>query len=202
MYLLKRKNMETKEKVLKPEESLQIIEKMIQRTKNNLHNTSFYFLLWGWVIVIANVGQIIIERFTDYTKPYIVWLIIIPAIIANTIYGIHHGKKAHVSTHLDRVNFMTWMAFLISYFLVLIFMKKLNYNIIPIIFLLAGNATFLTGIIIKFRPLIFGGIVFWLGVIFYFIVPNDFTEFISPIIIIFGYLIPGYLLKSQNRKNA
>lgn len=194
--------METNEKVLKPEESLQIIEKMIQRTKVNLHDSSFYFLLWGWVVLIGIVGHIILERFTDCTKSYLIWLIIFPAVIANIVYGIRHGKKTCVSSHLDSMNLMIWIAFLVSYSIVLIFMKKFDYNIVPIIFLLAGNATFLTGILIKFKPLILGGIVFWLGVICLFLIPEDYVIFISPIVIIFGYLVPGYMLKSYFKRNA
>ncbi|MCK5170156.1 MAG: hypothetical protein KAQ75_09765 [Bacteroidales bacterium] len=194
--------METNEKVLKPEESLQIIEKMIQRTKGNLHDSSFYFLLWGWIILIANAGQIILEKFTDCTKPYLIWLIIIPGVIASMIYGFRHGKKNRVSTHLDSLNHMIWIAFFVSYVIVIVFIKEFNYNVAPVIFLLAGNATFLTGIVIKFKPLILGGIVFWLGVICLFLIPEDYVIFISPIVIIFGYLVPGYMLKSYFKRNA
>lgn len=193
--------MDTNEKELHPEKSIQIIESMIQRTKSNLHDSSFYFLLWGWIILLANVGQIILS-YIEYDKPYFIWLLIIPGIIASAIYGSRHGKKAKASTHLDRINFMIWMAFLVCYFTVIIFMKNLDYQIAPLIFLLAGNATFLTGIVIKFKPLIWGGMVFLVGVFSYFLLPGEYFQFISPIVIILGYLIPGYLLKAQNKKNA
>lgn len=193
--------METNEKVLKPEESLQIIEKMIQRTKGNLHDSSFYFLLWGWIILIINIGQIILN-YMKYNKPYFIWLVIIPGIIASAVYGARTGKKAKANTHLDKINFMIWMAFLACYFTVIIFMKNLNYQIVPLIFILAGNATFLTGIVIKFKPLIWGGVVFLAGVFAYFLLPGAYFQYISPIVIILGYLIPGYMLKHQNKRDA
>jgi len=193
--------METNEKTLKPEDSLQIIEKMIQKTKGNFHDSSFYFLLWGWIILLANIGQIILNYF-QYDKPYLIWLVIIPGIIASAIYGARHGKKTKASTHLDKINFMIWMAFLACYFTITIFMKKLDYQIVPLIFLFAGNATFLTGIVIKFKPLIWGGLVFLVGTITYFLIPGEYFQFIPPVIMILGYLIPGYLLKAQNKKNA
>ncbi len=193
--------MKTQENSLKPEDSLQIIENMINRTKGNLHDSSFYFLLWGWIILLINIGQIIL-KYVNFEKPYFIWLFIIPGIIASGVYGARHGKKAKASTHLDKINFMIWMAFLVCYFTLLIFMKDLDYKIVPLIFLIAGNATFLTGIVIKFKPLIFGGVVFLAGVFAYFLLPGNYFEYISPIVIILGYLIPGYLLKSQNKKNA
>lgn len=194
--------MEPNEKVLKPEESLQIIEKMIQRTKGNLHDNSFYFLLWGWIVLIGIVGNTVLANFTDFPKPYLVWLIIILGLIINIVYAMRQGKKNNPSTHLGKVNFMVWIAFLVSYTITLVFMAKLNYNIVPIIFLLTGNATFLTGIVIKFKPLIWGGIVFWLGAICLFTLPGNLAIFVAPLAIILGYLVPGYLLKFQNKKDA
>ncbi len=194
--------METNEKVLKPEESLQIIEKMINRTKGNLHDNSFYFLLWGWIVLIGILGHTILANFTDFAKPYLSWLIIIPGMIINIIYAMRQGKKQSITTHVDKVNFMIWIAFLVSYTITLVFMSKLNYNIVPIIFLLTGNATFLTGIVIKFKPLIWGGIVFWIGAIGLFTLPGNLNIFVPPVAIILGYLIPGYLLKYQNKRNA
>lgn len=186
---------------LKPEESLQIIEQMILRTKGNLHDSSFYFLLWGWIILLINIGQIILN-YIQYDQSYFIWLLIVPGIIASWVYGARHGKKMKATSHLDKINFMIWMAFLVCYFTVLIFMKKFNYNVAPLIFLLAANATFLTGIVIKFKPLIWGGFVFLAGVFANYLLEGQYFEIISPVVIIFGYLIPGYLLKSQNKKNA
>lgn len=194
--------METNEKILNPEESLQIIEKMIQRTKGNLHDNSFYFLLWGWIVLIADVGQIILSKLPNFEKPYLMWLLVIPGIIASFVYGMQHGKKRKVFIHLDRVNFFIWMSFLICYTIVIIFMKKINYQVAPIIFILAGNATFLTGIVIKFKPLVLGGIVLAIGAILQFSLPFEYAEYISPVAIILGYLVPGYLLKLQNKNNA
>ena len=193
--------MEANEKELNPERSIQIIESMIQRTKTNLHDSSFYFLLWGWIILIVDIGQILL-KYTNYKETYWLWLLVIPGIIASFVYGMRQGKKQKVSTHLDRVNFTIWMAFLVCYFTVIIFMKELNYNITPIIFLLAGNATFLTGIVIKFRSLIWGGIIFWVGVLLLFLLPGEYSQYIVPVVIILGYLIPGYILRKQNRKDA
>ncbi|MFP4023195.1 MAG: hypothetical protein ACLFVR_01615 [Thiohalospira sp.] len=194
--------MKPNEKVLKPEESLQIIEKMINRTKGNLHDNSFYFLLWGWIVLIGILGHTILANFTDFSKPYLSWLIIIPGMIINIIYAMHQNKKKSISTHVDKVNFMTWIAFLVSYTITIIFMSKLNYNIVPIIFLLVGNATFLTGVIIKFKPLIWGGIIFWIGAIGLFTLPGNLNIFVPPLAIILGYLVPGYMLKSQNKEDA
>ncbi len=76
-------------------------------------------------------------------------------------------------------------------------MSKINYAVTPLVFLLAGNATFLSGTILKFRPLIWGGIIMWIGAILIFFLSYEHQLIISPAIIVFGYLIPGYLLRMK-----
>ena len=67
--------MEKDEKVLKPEESLKIINDMISSAKSNFRDESFYFLFWGWLVVIANLGEFVITQYTNYPKPYQVWFL-------------------------------------------------------------------------------------------------------------------------------
>ncbi|CAN0604135.1 unnamed protein product, partial [Ectocarpus sp. 12 AP-2014] len=61
------------EKTMTHQESLELITKMIQITKVNIKGGSFYFLLWGWVVVLANLGQYLIGELTSYPHPYIIW---------------------------------------------------------------------------------------------------------------------------------
>ncbi len=91
----------------------------------------------------------------------------------------------------------TWMAFMITALVLFILLYgKLN-NFGPFILMLIGLPTFLSGIIIKFRPLVIGGIVFWV----LSIAANYSGDNLSPLImaaaVIAGYLIPGYLLKKR-----
>ena len=41
---------------LNPKESLHIISKAINQTKDNLKEQNFYFILWGWLISIASLS--------------------------------------------------------------------------------------------------------------------------------------------------
>lgn len=186
---------------LKPQESLKIIEEMIQRTKAKIHDSSFYFLFWGWVILSLSVAQSLIDHLTDYPHPYIVWSLVIVGVIVNIIYGSRHKAREKYLTHIDKVNIFIWISFMISYAIVIVFMNKVNYQLPPLIFLLAGNATFLTGLMIKFRPIIIGGIIFWISTIALFILPESYAEIISPVTLILGYLVPGYMLKYQKKKS-
>lgn len=184
------------ERNLNPQESLRIIEEMIHSAKANFKENSFYFIFWGWVIIIAEVAQLLVSRFTDYAHPYYVWFIIFPAMLISGWYGYSKGRKMSVFSHIMRINVMTWFSFLISYLILVIFSGS-HHNIVPVIFILAGNATFLTGIIIKFKPLVFGGIVLWTGAICMFYLSGIALDLVSILSLVFGYLIPGYMLKYQ-----
>ncbi|MFC2151616.1 hypothetical protein ACFLSE_03740 [Bacteroidota bacterium] len=194
--------MNNEEKVLKPEESLKIINDMISSAKSNFSDDSFYFLFWGWLAAIANIGEFVITHFTNYPKPHLIWLLVFPGIIFTSIYGYVKSKKEKITSHLDKIHTYVWISFIISYFIILFFGSKLNYNIPQLVFVLIASATFLSGLIIKFKPLIFGGILFWFGAILLFIFPDFYIPLISAGFIILGFLVPGYMLKSYIKKNA
>lgn len=62
--------------------------------------------------------------------------------------------------------------------------------------LLGGFATTTTGLFIKFKPIIIGGMAFFVFSIASTFVSNEYIALIVGVAIICGYLIPGYLLKA------
>ena len=71
-------------------------------------------------------------------------------------------------------------------------------GIVPqsLLLLLAGIGTTITGLLIKFKPLVIGGIAFFIFCIATTFVADDYIALLTGVSIICGYLIPGYLLKS------
>ena len=62
--------------------------------------------------------------------------------------------------------------------------------------LIGGIATTTTGLAIKFKPLIFGGMSFFIFSIASTFVTNEYLALVVCAAIICGYLIPGYFLKA------
>jgi hypothetical protein len=62
--------------------------------------------------------------------------------------------------------------------------------------LIAGIATTTTGLVIKFRPLIIGGMSFFVFSIAATFVTNEYLALLVGAALICGYLIPGYFLRS------
>ena len=189
-----------KESELTNSESLQIITDMIGQAKRNIaQGGSFYFLLWGWVVLIGNFGHYFIAKYDLYPAPYIIWLITIPAVIISIIYSVRQGQKAKVTSQFDKVYGNLWTAIFVVLVTVLVFMSKLSYNHNAVILLLAALGTFVSGRLISFKPLIFGGIALYIGSLVAFNVSVLDQYLVAGMAIILGYLIPGYLLKQAEK---
>lgn len=181
-------------------ESLKIINEMISQAKNNYEQSgSFYFLLWGWVVMIANLGHFILEKFTSFEYPFIFWTLTFPAAGLAAWYGIKQKNKAGSKTHFSSLYGEVWVAMGICMLLSLLFMSKINFNHSAIILMLAGAGTYLSGRMLKFRPLVFGSFALWIAAITCFSLPVTDQYLVGAIGILFGYLIPGYLLKSAEK---
>ncbi len=194
--------MKNNEKNFNPVESIKLIDDMINTAKGNIKDGSFYFLLWAWIVIAGSLGHYILLKFTNFEHPYIGWSVIFVGIILSMIHGFMQSKRDKVTSHFEKVYILIWFAFLISYFIIALFMSKINYQITPIVFIMSANATFLSGVIIKFKPLIFGGIFMWIASIVTFCLSPENQLLSIPVIVAFGYLIPGYILKYKERKDV
>jgi hypothetical protein len=189
--------MENEEKVMTGEESLRIITEMINKTKVNISQGSFHLLFWGWLIFACSLSEYMLMKFTTFEHSYYVWFLTIPGVFVSLIYGFVNGRKATVHTYAEMVYMWTWMGFLFAFVTLFIIHREQLDTVAPYILILAGFPTFVSGVILKFRPLIFGGICFWIiSVIVSFAGPS-IASLGMPLAVITGYLIPGYMLKNK-----
>lgn len=188
------------EKQLTEKESLALITEMISKAKSNYQRGgSFQFLLWGWVMMLANFGHYFLEAFTDYPHPYIVWAIGFPAGIVSAIHSSRMSKNALVVGHLDRTYGHIWIAVGVGIVITLLSMSRLGYNHNAIILLLAGMGTYITGQLLRFRPLMWGGVALAVASVIAFNVEVTDQYLVGGFGLFVGYLIPGYLLKSKEK---
>ncbi len=200
MFTSLTESMETENKNLTPQQSLDIISSMILQTQGNVSNSSFYFLLWGWTIAFCNLGMYVMLKFTD--SPYFaaVWLLCIPAWIITMIYGSKQDKSKQVVTHLDKINMWLWIGLGITIIPAWLLGDKINWMVNGVVLMPVGLATFLSGIIIRFKPLLFGGITFWIaGILCYLVSPID-QYLVGCVAMLFGYLLPGYILRNTKER--
>lgn len=183
---------------LSAQQSLDIITSMIRQAKGKVSGNSFHLLLWGWCIALANFGMYGLIKFSQYERPYLVWLITIPAWGISLWHGAKRDHTKFPATHLDKVNMWLWISMGIALLPICAFGYQVNWNISPFILLAVAVPTFVSGVLIRFKPLIIGGICFWLGGIVSFLVAQPEQYLVGGIAVVLGYLVPGYLLRTKN----
>jgi hypothetical protein len=129
----------------------------------------------------------------------LVWTLCIPASIVTVIYGSKQDKSRQVKTHLDTISMWLWIGMGFSILPSWIFGSAINWHVNAVVLMPVGLATFLSGIILRFKPLLFGGITFWVaGTLCYIVSPID-QYLVGGVAMILGYLVPGYMLKKINQ---
>lgn len=182
---------------MKNEESLQLIQRMINTAKENIEDDSFYFLLWGWFVFIACILHFVLLK-TIPDMQGIGWMILMPlGGIISMVYGIRQEKKQRVKSYIDDLMKYVLISFLVSLFTVLFFMKTLGLSTYPLVMLIYGIWLFISGGALKFRPLIIGGIINWLLGITAFFFAFEMQLLILALAVLLGYIIPGHLLKRK-----
>lgn len=187
--------MENEEKLMTGEESLKIITEMINKTKVNIRQGSFHLLFWGWLIFACSVSEYLLMKYAGFTHHYYIWFFVIPGAFVSMIYGFVNGRKAKVHTYADMLYAVTWIGFLFSGIVLFIVQSDRLDTVVPYILLLAGFPTFVSGFIIKFKPLIVGGFCFWIIALIVHFGGHELAPLGTPVAMLIGYLIPGYLLK-------
>ncbi|MGA1977994.1 MAG: hypothetical protein ABSG89_09095 [Bacteroidales bacterium] len=194
--------MENDERQLTGEESLRIITDMINKTKTNIRHGSFHLIFWGWLIIFCSLMQFILARFPHFHSPWTVWSLVIPGIFVSLIYGWVNGRKEHVHTYADTVYMMSWIGFVIVALILFLFLHG-NEDLVPqYILLAAGFPTFVSGFVLRFKPLIFGGIAFWILSLVAFFAGVSVAQLTVPVAMLTGYLVPGYMLRRKDSHDA
>lgn len=182
-----------------PQQSLQLIQSMIDKTKQDMSDKSIYFLVWGWITFIACTGQFILKHIYNYEKHYQVWWLIVLGIIFSAYYGSKEEKKLKVKTYTsDSIKYL-WIGMSICYFVLSMILTKIGWStaVFPFFIMLYGLGTFISGSILKFRPLVAGGIIAWALAIGAVYVEYDYQILCGAAAILISYIIPAYMLRSR-----
>ena len=183
-----------------PQESLRLIQTMIEKTRQDMGNDTGYFLLWGWITLVACVGQFVLKNVFHYEKHYLVWLLIIPGIIISTYMGIKEQRTKKANTYIGESMKYLWMGMGISFFVLSFILGRLgwNNNVFPFFMLLYGLGTFVSGQFLQFKPLIFGGVAAWALAIVSGYFNYDYQMLFAAAAILVSYIIPAYMLRNKN----
>lgn len=154
------------DKVLTEKESLDLISQMIRNTRSRLEdNSGIPFLIWGYTTVI--VAVIVWSLVTTSGNYLWHWLWFAIPVFGGTLWLLHNKKqlnnRSRVITFVDRAISHVWMVFGIASFMISIISFLTYIPILFIVLLTMGMATAITGLIIRFKPIIFSGFI---GILF------------------------------------
>jgi hypothetical protein len=184
-----------------PQESLSLIQSMISKTKKDLSDSSIYFLVWGWITLIACTGQFVLKHIFDYEKHYLVWWLVVVGIIFSAWYGTKQDKAKKVRTYVgDSIKYL-WIGMGIAYFVLSMILSRYGWDkiVFPFFIMLYGLGTFVSGNIIQFRPLVVGGILAFALAISSAFVEYDYQMLFAAAAILVSYIIPAYMLRHKNK---
>jgi len=180
------------------EEQIEVISKVINSTKENLKPLSVNFIFWGSLIVVMSLMHYSIPQFIQYTEysSLLFWTILpILGMIFTIIYNIKIRKILGYETYLNRVIKIIWGIFNLSW-LVIVVISSLNgiNNPVPEILFLLSTTLLTTGIIIKFKPIVIGGLLLMLFTVYIKFNPNINFLIVNIIGVSLGMLLPGISL--------
>jgi hypothetical protein len=193
-------------KTLTPEESLQIIQKSISNSRKNIREGSFYYLLWGWALILASLASyllirrlLLLERYDDIPlSSLLAWgVFIVAAIVLQFIFKSRSGKRERVVTHLDRYITIIWMAAGLLMGLMVFLSLKLDAYPTPFILGVTAMATAVSGLMVRFRPLVIRSVIFLLAAVISSYLSGTDQLLVFAIAMVLGYLVPGYIIRTS-----
>lgn len=188
-------------------QSLEVIESMINKAKNQFSENGDLYLLWGWWVFACSIIEFILLNVMHYEWHWIVWWSFILVLGYQFFYLRKKIRQQRVRTYTDEIIGFVWITFLILMILIVYLIARIDDPnkialIDPAFLVLYGMPTFLSGIILKFKPLIIGGIGCWLlSIITTFISPEYHLLFL-PVAMIIAWIIPGYLLRKKYKSQT
>jgi hypothetical protein len=190
---------------LSERDSLQLIHKMISTAKHDISENGFLYLLWGWLVLIASLCNYVLLAIVHYAHNYLPWAILMPiGGVISWIYGARMEKKAKVKTFVDEFMNISSIAFLVSLFITLFAMGPAGgpQAVYPFVLVLYGIWLFLSGGVLRFKPLMIGGVINWAAAVAAFYLTFEHQLLVLAGAVLLGYIIPGYMLKASYRNAA
>jgi hypothetical protein len=194
------------EKQFDEKHSIAIISEMVQNARERIADDGFFYLLWGYLVFVAALSHYILLEYFSHQYAWLPWPVLMTlGGIFSAIAGYRKASKAKHKTFFDTAAMYLWSAFLVALFMILAFagLEKINpLAAYPLIMVIYGIGTWVSGGILKFVPLIIGGVFCWIlaGIAFYY--PFDIQILLLALSILVAYIIPGHLLKYKASRHV
>lgn len=191
-----------KEKTFSEQEALMLIEQTILKARQKFKDDGFSLIMWGWIVIVGNIINYIALS-QEMPILFLYWAIVCPiGGIISGIKGAKTNKKEKGSSPVAIQMKYIWWGCAITAVLLWLAAASFGWTYInAAMFVSFGAPVFITGGIMKFKPSIFGGLIlFVFGIVSFYIASYDWSNLVAALGWSLGYLVPGYLLKREAKK--
>lgn len=209
------------EKEFTREQQLDLINKMINKAKNSYHDTGIGPILWGSVISVCSLLTWY-EVNWRVKLPFDIWLLTLLAIIPQVVISIKEKRSRKARSYDSTAMDFIWISFGVAIFLLVHInisvgkevgrmlrtfremgieesFRYSSYSLSQFM-LLYGIPTIITAGIMRFRPMLIGGIVCWVCCIISVYTPVSTDLLLTALSAVSAWLIPGIILWRRYRK--
>jgi hypothetical protein len=194
------------EKEMSGQESLLIIQQMINTAKKEQKDDGMGWIIWGWLLFIASVLSYInlkVRLVNDFFFWNGVGALTLLALLYGVIRDAFFKKAKKVQTYMkdlfDKLN--------VGFFIQLVFVilaMNLGVHVTKGFALMIGTYGFwilIYGASLNFKPSIIGAFVTWgFGIAALFAKSFDWTMIFHAAAVFFGYIIPGHIAYREFKK--
>jgi hypothetical protein len=192
-----------KSKTFNEEAGLKVIYEMIDAARSDVRHNNFYYLLWGILVIAACLLEYSLIRFFHYPHHYIGWPILMGAGMAITVwYTIRRFGRSASVTFIGNAMIYLFGGWTVTLLMLLLFVIPGHPRLIqPVSLAMYAMAVFFSGGVLRFRPLIRGGLIAWTAAIASFFSPFLIQLLITAGTVLIAYIIPGYWLSRKSPVN-
>jgi hypothetical protein len=214
--------MATEEKPLSEKESLELIASMINKAKNSYHEKGIGPVLWGSIITLCSLVTFLQIQY-DFELPFDIWLLTLFALVPQVYLSIKGKKLRKTKSYNDDAIDYVWICFGVAIFLLI----HINSNLVTVLnnvftdyrslggkapdfnyfnyssammLLLYGIPTVITGGIMRFKPMLYGGILCWVCCVISVYTDLKIDMLLTALAATFAWLVPGIILWRRYKK--
>lgn len=188
---------------LTQQQSIEVIREMIQRSKQKFSKDADTVLMWGWFVSLAAAITYVYIKMDWTFNLYYVWGVAIGVPIIWSMYkGFAKGREStqQATSPIDKYMAALWGGSAGIFTVIMLIGITNGWVIIyPMFIAVYGWGILVTGALINFRPLVYGGISnFFIASVAVF-VNSEAVLLLLIAALICSYLIPGYMLKYSDK---
>jgi hypothetical protein len=181
-----------------PEEGLKTIYAMIQSAKSRIGENYLYYLFWGYLVLIACIAEYALITLFRYNQHYLVWPVLMGlGVVISVFFNLRQSKRSTSKSLIGQVMIYLWGGWLVSFVILIVFanLGEAYAGILPLAMVMYGLGIFVSGGVVDFRPLIYGGILSWIAAVVSYFQPHSVQLLIMIGVVIVSYIVPGHLLR-------